>query len=137
MSICYSFQGMNASTLALASSPATEGVVVTKALLRAAGRLDVPQKAVSRIIGVSEATVSRMQAGRVTLAPGDKPFELALLFIRLFRALDAMVGGDESAARAWLRAENLALGGVPLALAQSVTGLVDVVNYLDSRRALV
>lgn len=114
-----------------------DGTVVTRALLRAADRLGLPQKAVSRVIGVSEATMSRMQAGRVTLAPGDKPFELAVLFVRLFRSLDAMVGGDEAAARAWLTSENLVLGGVPLALIQTVTGLVDVVAYLDSRRAVV
>lgn len=111
--------------------------VVTKALLRAAARLDVPQKTVSRVIGVSEATVSRLQSGRATLAPGDKAFELAVLFIRLFRSLDAMVGGDEAAARAWLHGPNLVLGDVPLARIQSVTGLVDVIAYLDSRRALV
>lgn len=114
-----------------------EPAVVTKALLRAAARLDVPQKAVSRVIGVSEATVSRLQAGRATLAPSDKAFELAVLFIRLFRGLDAMVGGDEASARAWLRAPNLVLGEVPLTRIQSVTGLVDVVSYLDSRRAHV
>ena len=125
------------TSLAIAPVRVSDGAVVTKALLRAAGRLGVPQKAVSRIIGVSEATVSRMQSGRVTLAPADKPFELAALFVRLFRALDAMVGGDEAAARAWLTSENLALGGVPLERIQSVTGLVDVVAYLDSRRALV
>lgn len=117
--------------------PVAEPAVVTKALLRAAARLAVPQKIVSRVIGVSEATVSRLQSGRVTLAPGDKAFELAVLFIRLFRSLDAMVGGDEAAARAWLHGPNLVLGDVPLARIQSVTGLVDVIAYLDSRRALV
>lgn len=125
------------ASLAIVPNPAADGAVVTRALLRAAGRLDVPQKAVSRIIGVSEATVSRMHAGRFTLAPADKPFELAVLFVRLFRSLDAMVGGDEASARAWLRGENLALGGVPLAMSQSVTGLVDVVAYLDSRRSRI
>jgi hypothetical protein len=117
--------------------PVAEPAVVTKALLRAAARLDVPQKAVSRVIGVSEATVSRLHSGRATLASSDKAFELAVLFIRLFRGLDAMVGGDEAAARAWLRAPNLVLGEVPLTRIQSVTGLVDVVTYLDSRRAHV
>lgn len=117
--------------------PVAEAAVVTRALLRAAARLAVPQKAVGRIIGVSEATVSRLQSGRATLAPGDKAFELAVLFIRLFRSLDAMVGGDEAAARAWLHGPNLALGDVPLTRIQSVTGLVDVIAYLDSRRALL
>jgi len=58
------------------------------------------------------------------------------LFIRLFRALDAIAGGDEAVANAWLKNENLALGGAPLVLIQSVPGLVHVLAYLDARRAL-
>ena len=105
--------------------------------MRAAGRLVLPNRTVARILGVSEATVSRMGAGAYQLKPADKSFELALLFLRLFRSLDAVAGGDEQTARAWLRNENLALGGVPLALIESVPGLVNVVGYLDARRALV
>jgi hypothetical protein len=119
------------------TTPASEGAVVTRAALAAAERLLVPQKTLSRIIGVSEATVSRMSAGTHTLPPGDKAFELAVLFVRLFRSLDAMAGGDEATARAWLRSHNLALGETPLALIQSVSGLVHVVAYLDAHRATV
>jgi hypothetical protein len=124
-------------SLAARSAAAPEGAVLTKAVLRAAERLNLPQKALGRIVGVSEATVSRMSAGAYTLAPGDKPFELAVLFVRLFRALDAMVGGDEIVARAWLRNPNDGLGGVPLTQIQSVSGLVHVVAYLDARRAVL
>lgn len=113
-----------------------ERTVATKAVLRAAGRLGLSNKALGRVIGVSEATVSRMGTGTYTLAPGDKPFELALLFVRLFRALDAIAGGDEAVATAWLRNQNAALGGTPLSLIQSVSGLVHVLGYLDARRAL-
>ena len=115
----------------------SEASVVTKAALRAAAELQVPQRALGRIIGLSEATVSRMSAGAYELTPGDKPFELAVLFVRLFRGLDAMVGGDADVARRWLRAPNVALGDVPLALIQSVAGLVHVVSYLDAFRARV
>jgi uncharacterized protein (DUF2384 family) len=115
----------------------SEGAVVTKAVLSAAGRLHLSQKAISHVLGISEASVSRMSAGTYALAAGDKAFELAVLFVRLFRALDAMVGGDETVARAWLRQPNLALGDVPIAMIQSVTGLVDVVAYLDAHRARV
>jgi antitoxin Xre/MbcA/ParS-like protein len=117
-------------------APAAQAAVATKAVLRAAARLDLPHKTLARIIGVSEATVSRMGAGAYVLARGDKPFELALLFIRVFRSLDAIVGGDEAVASAWLRSENVALGGMPLALIQSVSGLVHVLAYLDARRSL-
>ena len=115
----------------------SEGAVMTKAVLRAAARLGVSNKALAGIIGLSEASVSRMGSGTYTLAPGDKAFDLAVLFVRLFRALDAIVHGDEAVARAWLRNENAALGGEPLTLIQSVPGLVHAVSYLDARRALV
>jgi uncharacterized protein (DUF2384 family) len=115
----------------------SEGVVVTKATLRAAGLLGIPNKVLARVVGVSEASVSRMGAGTYTLAPGDKPFELAVLFVRFYRALDALVHGDEAVARAWIASPNAALGGQPLTLIQSVPGLVHVVSYLDARRALV
>lgn len=116
---------------------ADEATVVTKAALRAGGRLGLSNRTLATIIGVSEATVSRMGSGTYVLRPGDKPFELAVLFLRLFRALDAIVGGDAAAARAWLQNENTALGAAPVTLMASVSGLVSVVGYLDARRALV
>ena len=127
---------MQAATAA-AVKPAAEGAVVTKAVLRAAARLAISNRALARTLGVSEATVSRMGSGAYVLGPRDKPFELAVMFIRLFRSLDAIVGGDDQAARGWLASENAALGGVPADLVQTLPGLVNVVAYLDARRALV
>jgi hypothetical protein len=120
-----------------APAPVSEGPVVTKAVLRAAAALGLSNKVLASTVGLSEASVSRMGSGAYTLAPGDKPFELSVLFLRLYRSLDAMVAGDESVARAWLRNDNAALGGTPLALIQSIPGLVNAVAYLDARRDLV
>jgi hypothetical protein len=111
------------------------GPVVTKSVMRAADRLAVPNRVLAAVLGLSEATVSRMAAGTYLLAPSSKPFELAVLFLRLFRSLDAIVGGDVTVARAWLRGENTALGAAPITLIVSVAGLVDVVAYLDAHRA--
>jgi hypothetical protein len=116
---------------------ADEATVVTKAVLRAAERLGVTNRLLAGVLGLSEATVSRMGSGAYLLTPGDKPFELAVLFLRLFRSLDAIVGGDQAAARAWLQSENTALGAAPIGLIPSLVGLVNVVGYLDARRALV
>jgi hypothetical protein len=116
---------------------ADEATVVTKAVLRAAERLGVTNRLLAGILGLSEATISRMGSGAYLLTPGDKPFELAVLFLRLFRSLDAIVGGDQAAARAWLQSENTALGAAPIGLIPSLAGLVNVVGYLDARRALV
>ena len=116
---------------------ASEAAVVTKAVLRAAERLELPNRVLAGVLGVSEATVSRMGSGTYQLTAGDKAFELAVLFLRLFRALDAIVGGDTAVARAWLRNDNTVLGVRPLTVITSVSGLVNVVGYLDARRALI
>jgi hypothetical protein len=110
--------------------------VVTKAVTRAAERLELPNRILAAVLGLSEATVSRMGNGAYQLDAGTKPFELAVLFLRLFRSLDGIAGGDTTVARAWLRNENTALGAKPITLIESVSGLVNVVAYLDARRAL-
>lgn len=114
-----------------------EAVALTKATVRAAHRLGLKNRVLAAVIGVSEATVSRMSKSEFMLAPDSKSFELSAMFVRLFRALDAIVGGDESVAKAWLVNINSALGDTPINLIQSVSGLVNVVQYLDSRRARI
>ena len=115
--------------------PAGEAAVVTKGVLRAAERLGLSNRLIASVLGVSEATVSRMSTGVYQLEPSSKPFELAVLFLRLFRSLDAIVGGDTAVARAWLQNENTALRSAPVALIETVAGLVNVVAYLDHHRA--
>ena len=111
--------------------------VLTKAVVRAASRLEVTAKALAAILGLSEASVSRMKQGEFMLETGTKPFELGVLFVRLFRSLDAIVGGDEAVARSWLKSTNLVLDGRPLDKISTISGLTDVIAYLDARRALV
>ena len=123
------------SRITAASVRPSGNVVLTKAALRAADRFEVTAKTLASNIGVSEATVSRMRKGEFALERGTKPFELAALFVRLFRSLDAIAGGDEDVARAWLRNRNSALDGRPIEKIQSVPGLVDAIAYLDARRA--
>jgi len=111
--------------------------VLTSATVRAAERLQIKNAALARILGISDSTVSRMRNKALFLERGDKPFELAILFVRLYRSLDSIMAGDDAVAADWLRNKNTALNGVPLELIQSVSGLVDVIAYLDARRAIV
>src|ERR1700761_3603808 len=99
-----------------------EAQVVAKAAIRAAALLDIPNTVLAKVLGVSEASISRMRAGKFSLEQSPKAFELSVLFVRLFRGLDAIVGGDAAAARSWLRTENTALRGTPISLIQSVIG---------------
>lgn len=111
------------------------GAVLARAAFRAAGFLGVSQASLADIIGVSSATASRLASGGRALEEGTKPWQLAALFVRSFRSLDAIVGSDDTAARAWMRAPNSALGGVPLELMRDPAGLARAVDYLDAARA--
>jgi transcriptional regulator with XRE-family HTH domain len=117
-------------------APAAD-VVLTKAVVRAAALLELSQRELAGILGVSEATASRLCADRYRLSPQRaKEWELARLFVRLFRSLDALWGHDDLA-RSWLGSENLALAARPRELLTSVEGLVRVVGYLDAARGRV
>lgn len=119
-------------------APATREAasVLGKAVIRAADRLGIPRAELSRILGLSPATVSRLHAGGYHLDPARKEWEFALLFVRAFRSLDSIVGSEE-AARLWLASENAGLNARPLDLLRSTEGLVRVVQYLDAARGRV
>ena len=114
-----------------------ESKVITKATLRTAERLGIKNTVLAKILGVSEPTISRMRQGRYKLDRGQKAFELGILLVRLYRSLDGIVAGDDRVAADWLKNNNTALDGIPLHLIQSVSGLTNVIAYIDSRRAVV
>ena len=118
---------------ALAPDPAA---VLTKAILAAARLLGLRNRELAGVLGASDASVSRLSGGRL-IEPQSKEGELALLLLRMFRSLDALMGGDEGKARSWLRAENSHIGAVPAQRIRSVEGLVEVVQYLDAMRGRV
>ena len=118
-----------------ASAAPSPEAVLGKALFRAAELLDLNNAALARILGVSEASVSRLASGARSIDPKSKEGELALLLIRVYRSLDALVGTDAAQRKAWLHSPNRALNGVPAELIQSAAGLVAVVSYLDAMRA--
>lgn len=121
----------------LAPSRGEMGMVVTKAVVRAADDLGLSARRLAQVIGISEPSVSRMKADAFRLEPDSKPYELSVLLIRVFRALDAIAGGDAAVVRQWLGHANSALGGKPVDKLVTISGLVDVLAYLDARRALV
>lgn len=109
--------------------------VLTQALLRTAELLELSQVELARILGVSDSSVSRLVSETRQVDASSREGEFALLLVRVYRSLDALVGGDAPARRAWLRSHNRALNGTPAALLQTATGLVNTVAYLDSARA--
>ena len=114
-----------------------ESSVLTKAVTRAATLLGLTQRQVAETLGLSGPTASRLFTGKYRLSPTRaKEWELAVLFVRLFRSLDSIVG-EEGTARAWLNSDNKGLNARPIELISQTEGLVRVVHYLDASRGLV
>jgi DNA-binding XRE family transcriptional regulator len=105
--------------------------------MRAAALFDITQSSLAQILGLSPSSVSRMAKGTYTLDDQKKEWELGALFVRLFRSLDALIGSNDSAARAWLCGQNSGLTGRPIDLIRSTEGLVRVVQYLDAARGRI
>jgi len=110
--------------------------VLSKAVARAAERLDVSKSLLAKVLGVSPPTITRLYSGNYLLDQGRKEWDFALLFVRVFRSLDSIVG-DEATARKWLSSENRSLNARPIELIRNTEGLVRVVQYLDASRGLV
>lgn len=111
--------------------------VLTGAVMRASSLLEITQSNLAQILGLSASTVSRMANGSYTLDQDKKEWELGALFVRLFRSLDALIGGNDAASKEWLNGHNSALIGRPVDLIRSTEGLVRVVQYLDAARGRI
>lgn len=111
--------------------------VVTSAAMRAARLLRITNRELAEILGVSESAVSRAANGTRQLSLNPKTREITALFVRLYRSLDAIVGGEDNVSATWLRSPNSALGRTPLEAIKSIAGLTATLAYLDARRGVV
>lgn len=110
-------------------------IVLAKAVLAAREQLGMTQQELADIVGVDRSAVSRWKGAGLRV--NSKTGELALLLVRIYRALFALFGGNLEDMRHFLRTDNHHLGGVPLQLMEQVQGLVQVVEYLDAIRGKV
>jgi len=127
---------MNRSHAILDPQP-DDAALLSKAFLRAADFLGLNQKEVAQLLGKSEPTVSRLSNKTFLLDPAAKEGEIALIFLRIYRSLDALFGGRESDIRLWFTAKNNALAGIPRDLIKNLQGLFLVIHYLDAMRGKV
>ena len=121
----------------LAPATADRSEVLTSAVTRIAELWNLSNGKLAAILGLSPATVSRLRHGQARLDPASKSFEAGQFLLRLFRSLDALLGSDDQAARRWLEADNLDLGGKPIALVDTMRGLIELCDYVDFYRARV
>lgn len=105
-----------------------EASVLAQGTRNAARGLGLTQTDLGAIIGRDR---SRIRDG---IDPGSKSGELALMLVRCYRSLFALVDGDETQMRQWMESPNRGTGGVPRDQVRSVQGLAIVLGYLDAMR---
>ena len=116
--------------MSLAVAPdVDQASVLAEALINAGKHLGLNQAELGEIVGKDRTAIGR---GRID--PGSKAGELALLFIRCYRALYVLVGGNPQQMRHWMQTENLHTGGIPAEQVKTVQGLTTVLEYLDAMR---
>lgn len=108
--------------------------VLTKAIISLADFFALERKDLKEILGTSEPTLVRIYKNERTIEPTSKEGELALLLIRIYRSLYAILGGEQEACKKWLRSPNTYFEKKPLESMKSIQGMLEVVQYLDSMR---
>ncbi|MDA8646084.1 MbcA/ParS/Xre antitoxin family protein [Porticoccaceae bacterium] len=107
-----------------------EEYVLGTAVLQSGKFLGLSQSLVGKIIGRSHITIA--QAG---IDPSSKSGEMALLLVRVYRSLYAILGGHKDEMKVWMSSPNAHLNHqIPRDLVLTVSGLVSVVAYLDAMR---
>jgi len=108
--------------------------VLTKAISNLAKFYSLTGKDLSKIIGISESSASRISQGTKLISPHTKEGEMALLLLRIYRSLNAMVGNNHEKAKLWLNSQNKYFGNKPIEELKTIPGLINVLNYLDAMR---
>lgn len=111
-----------------------EEIVLTKAICNLSKFYFLSGKDLSKIIGISEASASRLIQGIKLISPHTKEGEIALLLIRIYRSLNAMVGNNHEKAKLWLNSQNKYFCNKPIDEIKTIPGLISVLNYLDAMR---
>lgn len=119
---------------ALLQPVATPDVVLAKAVLNAAEQLGLKQAELAAVLGVHRTAVSRLKQS-LSLDPASKQGELALLLIRVARSVYTLAGGDSAWIKHFMLNPNQVTGGVPAQQVQSISGLMQVLQFVDALRA--
>ena len=120
-----------------AASQQTDVELVTDAYMQAGRELGLTLKQMASVIGVSEPAMKNYSRGAATIS-SPKSQELSLGFIRVYRALFAILGGDREQMQHWMKTPNGHFGNqVPTELAGSYQGLAALNVYLDAMRGRV
>lgn len=123
---------MNAT---LKTSP-DKKTVLAKAVLNSADELDINVSDLASILGMHRTSLSRIKS-KMEIDPDTKTGELSLLFVRIYRSLYALSGGETKTMRLFLKTKNQVTGGIPLEQMKTIVGMVNVLQFVDALRGKI
>lgn len=106
-------------------------VVLGSAALRAAKALGLTQQDLAESIGRHRSKIAK------GIDPNSKEGELAMMVVRCYRALYALMDGNAEHIVHWMKTENRGTGGIPADQIKQISGLYRVQTYLDAMRAKI
>lgn len=106
--------------------------VLTVAALRAAAALHLSDDELAQVIGVEKHEIEHLRIGQEMIPVNSGTGLRCQMLIRMFRALEHLVGGDQEMCRHWLRSRNEAAGGKPAEVIANPDGLRQVAEYLEA-----
>lgn len=115
--------------MALQTSPSKEAVL-SKAVLNAAKYTGLSHTELAKLLGTSEASVIQLAASKFFIDPSGREGKRALMLVQIFRALDALVGGNAEARATWMNTHNKTIGDLPKHAIQTPLGLELTSAYL-------
>jgi hypothetical protein len=121
---------------ALAQVNPNPAAVLAKAVMNAADQLGLKQAELAAVLGMHRTAISRLKQNP-NLEPTSKQGELALLLIRIARALFALTGGDKDWIKHFMHSPNHVTGGVPAQQITSIQGLIHVLQFVDALRGKI
>lgn len=121
---------------ALSNDAPLPTTVLAKAVLNASEQLGLQTVEIASVLGLHRSAISRLKKNP-SLDPQSKQGEIALLFVRMARALFALTGGDNEWAQHFMRTPNKVTGGIPVEQIASIQGLVTVLRFVDAIRGKV
>lgn len=108
--------------------------VLSEAVAGVSAQWGIGDDLLAEILGVSAGRAAGLRSGTFQLARSDPGFRAGQCLVRLYEELEALIG-DDRAVIAWLRAENLDLGGRPIDLVRTDRGLREILSYVETRLA--
>jgi uncharacterized protein (DUF2384 family) len=109
-----------------------DATLVSKATLRAAAHLGLPDPVLATILGLSASAVEQTRVNQMPLIQGRETLERAAPLLHLSRALDRGLGGDPEAVDSWVRSHNTAFDDRPINVLQTAGGPQRVLDYVQA-----